>query len=164
MAGLTESTRKHFPLQSSQSVVTLFKQQLNGDQTPDLALLSIVAGAVENALTVNRAVPSQIEASKGFEPIFPVVELSTIEALYSRFVSLVRGSVDLTAYPSTEYATRNLVKRVSDVIWNSLTRTYYKDKAHLQSLYSFLTGTHGACLCAVHYLFSVSVEFKENVT
>lgn len=35
--------------------------------------------------------------------------------------------------------------KVSDVIWNSLTRSYYKDRAHLQSLYSYLTGNKLDC-------------------
>lgn len=34
---------------------------------------------------------------------------------------------------------------MSDVIWNSLTRSYYKDRAHLQSLYSYLTGSKLDC-------------------
>jgi menin len=71
---------------------------------------------------------------------FPPVELDIIEALYIKFRAIIKSSVDLNLYGSPVYATRELVKKVSDVIWNTLTRTYYKDRAHLQSIYSYLTG------------------------
>jgi len=139
MAGFREREKDHFPLQSIEDVVDLFRSQLTDSDEPNLALLSIVLGAIENILTVNRALPSDVDTSKTLEPIFPVIELDTVEALYEKFVTHVKRSVDLTKYPS-EHATRELVKLVSDVIWSSLTRSFYKDKAHLQSLYSFLTG------------------------
>lgn len=139
MAGFREREKQHFPLQSIQDVVDLFKDQMNDSDEPNLALLSIVLGAIENALTVNRALSGEVDHSKTLEPIFPVIELETVEALYEKFVTHVKRSVDLTKYPC-ETATRELVKLVSDVIWSSLTRSFYKDKAHLQSLYSFLTG------------------------
>ncbi|XP_033734093.1 menin-like [Pecten maximus] len=144
MAGFRESEKQRFPLQSIQDVVDLFRDQLTGSEEPNLPLLSIVLGAIENVLTVNRALPGEIDHSKSLEPIFPVIELETVEALYEKFVTHVKRSVDLTKFPS-EVATRELVKLVSDVIWSSLMRSFYKDKAHLQSLYSFLTGNKLDC-------------------
>lgn len=117
---------------------------MNKSEEPNLSLLSIVLGVIENILTVNRNVPPDIDTSKSLEPIFPVIEFPTIEALYNKFTTIVKSSVDLTEHKS-EYATRELVKKVSDVIWSSLTRSYYKDRAHLQSLYSFLTGNKLDC-------------------
>lgn len=38
-----------------------------------------------------------------------------------------------------------MIKKVSDLIWNSLLRSTYKDRAHLQSLYSYLTGSKLDC-------------------
>ena len=38
-------------------------------------------------------------------------------------------------------ASRALVKRVSDIVWNTLSKSHYKDRAHLQSIYSYLTGS-----------------------
>jgi len=146
MAGFRERDKQTFPLQNVQSVVDLFRNQLTDNAEPDLALLSIVLGTVENALTVNRTPLARDvngEGGKTLECIFPVVELSTVEALHQRFVTLVKSSVDLTQYDA-RYATRGFVKKVSDVIWASLTRTYYKDKAHIQSLYSYLTGMVGS--------------------
>ncbi|KAL3875111.1 hypothetical protein ACJMK2_038045 [Sinanodonta woodiana] len=144
MAGIRDREKRHFPLQQIQDVVNLFKDQFSDSDEPNLAFLSIVLGSIEHILTVNRAVPYNRDASKCIEPIFPVIQLDTIQALFTKFVTLVKSSVDLTQYPG-DFATRELVKRVSDVIWSGLTRAYYKDKAHLQSLYSFLTGNKLDC-------------------
>ena len=35
---------------------------------------------------------------------------------------------------------RKLIKHVADIIWNTLSKSHYKDKPHLQSIYSYLTG------------------------
>lgn len=139
MEGFRDGDKQRFPLQDISSVVDLFNNQLETTDQPNLALLSIIVGAIENVLTVNRALPQAVDPNKTLEPIFPVLDLPTVEGLYCKFESLIKGSVDLTQYP-TDFASRELVKRISDVIWGSLTRSYYKDKAHLQSLYSFLTG------------------------
>ncbi|XP_064624012.1 menin-like [Lineus longissimus] len=144
MAGFRDREQQYFPLQDSEAVIRLFKYQLENTDDPNLALLSIIVGCIENTLTVNRAFPQDVDSSKSLEPIFPVIEIVTVEALYSKFVSQIKGAVDLTRYKSG-YATRELVKRVSDVIWSNLTRSYYKDKAHLQSLYSYLTGNKLDC-------------------
>ncbi|XP_061164450.1 menin-like [Saccostrea echinata] len=144
MAGFRDREKQFFPLQNIQDVVKLFRDQLTCGEEPNLSLLSIVLGVIENILTVNRAVPTEVDNSSNLEPIFPVVELHTIEALYSKFETHIKRSVDLTRFPGN-HATRELVKHVSDVIWGSLTRSFYKDKAHLQSLYSFLTGNKLDC-------------------
>lgn len=137
MARFRDIDRALFPIKNIASIVQIFKNQLENNSEPDLALLSIIVGAVENALTCNRPNSNLV----GSEPLakIPVVEVNTAEALYSKFHSLIKSSVDLKQYDN-KYATRELVKRVSDVVWNSLSRSYYKDKAHLQSLYSYLTG------------------------
>lgn len=139
MAALTESVKRHFPLQSVRDVIQLFKSQIENQDEPNLALLSVVTGFIENLLTCNRVQPLQTD-DDALEPMFPIVEISTIDALYAKFKCQIKGSVDLTQFKNSRYATRELVKKVSDVIWGSLTRSYYKDRAHLQSLYSYLTG------------------------
>ncbi|CAG5125065.1 unnamed protein product [Candidula unifasciata] len=141
MAPFHGRERRHFPLTSIASVVELFREQLEGPDEPNLALLSIVLGCVENTLTLNRSVTTSNDDV--LRPIFPVVDWETVDALYSKFEALVKGSVDLTKYPSGN-STRELVKKVSDVIWGSLSRNF-KDRAHLQSLYSFLTGNKLDC-------------------
>lgn len=146
MAGFREVGRQHFPLENIPSIVRLFKQQLESSSEPDLALLSIVVGAVENSLTCNRTFTVQKETDTLGEPKLPAVEYHIAEALYSKFHAIIKGAVDLTQYSGSKYATRELVKKVSDVVWNSLTRSYYKDRAHLQSLYSYLTGKATVCI------------------
>ncbi|XP_073434561.1 menin isoform X2 [Dendrobates tinctorius] len=75
-------------------------------------------------------------------PYFPTLELSVVQALYERFTAQTRGAVDLSCYPRENGASsRELLRRVSDVIWNGLSRSYFKDRAHIQSLFSFVTGT-----------------------
>ena len=140
MAGF-EKEKQYFPLQKIQDVLDLFKYQLSDRSNINLSLLSIVLGTTENALTVNRSLSSSRDADLTLQPIFPIIEWETIEVLHTKFVTIVKSSIDLSQYPD-KYATRELVKKVSDVIWGGLTRAFYKDKAHLQSLYSFLTGKH----------------------
>lgn len=144
MATLKEEDKVLFPVRSISSIVQIFEKQLaNNNTEPDLALLSILVGAVENSLTCNRSIASQ-ENTVYDEPKLPAVEFNIAETLCTKFHSIITGAVDLSVYEE-KYATRELVKRVSDVIWNSLTRSYYKDRAHLQSLYSYLTANKLDC-------------------
>ncbi|MCJ8731691.1 hypothetical protein PDJAM_G00202380 [Pangasius djambal] len=146
--GLRSAQKKHFPLRGIDGVVQLFEYEL-GNPEPDLALLSLVLGFVEHFLAVNRVVPVNVPGVR-FEPLkgdclnscFPTVELGLISALHERFTAQIRGAVDLSLYrrPAAG-SSRELVKKVSDVIWNSLSRSYFKDRAHIQSLFSLITGT-----------------------
>ena len=70
----------------------------------------------------------------------PPVEVHIVEALCAKFESVIKGYCDLSVFKEGQYATRSLVKRVSDIIWNTLSKAQYKDRAHLQSIYSYLTG------------------------
>lgn len=145
MSGISEY--KHlFPIESVQKVYELFEQQLRSDKEPDLALFSIIVGAIENNLTNIRNSDKDVNlASNNFVKVkFPSVEWEEVSSLHEKFVALMRSGVDARLCIG-EYATRELVKRVSDVVWNSLTRSYYKDRAHLQSIYTFLTGNKLDC-------------------
>lgn len=142
MAGFRATDKSLFPINSITTVVQLFKNQLENSPEPDLALLSIVAGVIENSLT-DRSHPNlQI-----CEPIdhnsLPTLELDTILTLYNKFHTIIKNAIEVNKHKKS--ANRELVKKVSDVIWNSLTRSYYKDRAHLQSLYSYLTGSKLDC-------------------
>lgn len=148
--GLHSAQKKHFPLRGIDGVVQLFRAELQKAE-PDLALLSLVLGFVEHFLAVNRVIPVNVPGVR-FEPLepdrptscFPTVELGTISALYERFTAQIRGAVDLSLFRRASAASgsdRELVKKVSDVIWNSLSRSYFKDRAHIQSLFSLITGT-----------------------
>ncbi|XP_037538202.1 menin [Nematolebias whitei] len=146
--GLHSAQKKYFPLKGIEGVVQLFEAELHKSE-PDLALLSLVLGFVEHFLAVNRVIPINVPGVC-FEPLepecpsscFPTVELGMISALYERFTAQIRGAVDLSQYRRTATgSSRELVKKVSDVIWNSLSRSYFKDRAHIQSLFSLITGT-----------------------
>lgn len=126
-------------------VVELFRSQLEKGDEPDLALLSVVTGYIENLMTCHRSVAAPVENiaddASAKQAAFPVVEYGPIEALHAKFACQVKGSVDASLIETAGVSgTRELIKRVSDVVWSSLTRSYYKDRPHLQSLYSYLTG------------------------
>lgn len=137
-----------FPISDIPSAVAVFRRELDKKE-PDLLLLSLVAGAIENTMTcvrptVEETVAVSVTAETSFDvdqvPLrLPDVELHIIEALYTKFYSIIKSSVDPLQFDEG-HASRELVKKVSDVIWNTLTRSYYKDRAHLQSMYSYLTG------------------------
>ena len=54
-SGLKDMDRMRFPLDSVDAVVALVLDQLDAREEPNLALLSIVLGAIEQSLTVNAA-------------------------------------------------------------------------------------------------------------
>jgi menin len=137
-----------FPIRDVPAVVDVFRRELEKKE-PDLLLLSLVAGAIENTMTCVRPtteepVAATAETNFDFDQVplrLPDVELHIVEALYTKFYSVIKSSVDPLHFGERDgHASRELVKRVSDVIWNTLTRSYYKDRAHLQSMYSYLTG------------------------
>lgn len=139
-----------FPIRDIPTVVAVFRREL-AKKEPDLLLLSLVAGAIENTMTSVRPtavetdpVTNTTETNLNFDQMplkLPDIELHIIEALYTKFHSIVKSGVDPMKFDNRDgYANRELVKKVSDVIWNTLTRSYYKDRAHLQSMYSYLTG------------------------
>ncbi|GCC16999.1 hypothetical protein chiPu_0022245 [Chiloscyllium punctatum] len=150
--GLKSTQVAFFPICSIDEVVKLFAFELKRDE-PDLTLLSLVLGFVEHFLAVNRVLPVNVpgcsiegspcpETRSEVATCFPCVDLPQVRALHTRFTTMIRGAVDRSLYPLKEgYSSRELVKKVSDVIWNSLSRSYFKDRAHIQSLFSFITGT-----------------------
>ena len=209
-----ENIKRLFPLKSISDVVRLFKLHLETASEPDLTLLSIVTGIIENTLTSKCApiagiLDAPTTATNGTNSQtgttqpqpqqspaintdaitlnnFPVVQFETVQILYEKFKVILSvigackpidngglnggggggGHANDNKTPSntktgtslrtsalnnkstnsnasaapaaTTYATREIIKRVSDLIWNSLIRSTYKDRAHLQSLYSYL--------------------------
>lgn len=161
-----------FPLKSIDDVVRLFRQHLEATADPDLTLLSILTGMIENTLTSKCAISTPSDTPNNTCPssptinhqspqtpdtfsTFPVIDLACVTELYDKFqVILSLGEPDAiieSAISSTttvepiKYATRDLIKKVSDIVWNSLIRSTYKDRAHLQSLYSYLAGSKLDC-------------------
>jgi len=129
---------KHFPLKTVDAVVKLFEAQLSAG-SPDLACLSLLLGALEVKLT------SDVSTGTDDATAFPLLNFADLESLYQRFQTLLHHSI-----PSSEIAscrqgavvvsTREMVHKVSNVVWSYLGGSYHKDRAHIQSLYSLLTG------------------------
>ncbi|KAH8271918.1 hypothetical protein KR044_010892 [Drosophila immigrans] len=140
-----------FPLKSTGDVVNLFRRALTSAIEPDLTLLSIVVGYIELSLTTGEAAQAAqaAQAALGAGDVimgnsvpFPVVTHELIAGLYKKFQTIL--SVVDKPKPHRQ-ATRDIIKKVSDVIWNSLIRSSYKDRAHLQNLYSYLSGNKLDC-------------------
>lgn len=209
-----EEIIKLFPLKSISDVVQLFKVHLETAKEPDLTLLSIVTGIIENTLTGkcsanslaaitdtaaslnnnNNAEPinnngnvdnnssstsnsavteSKVKVEESSDNIstapnctnFPIVTFETVKTLYEKFMKIISligpckrvgvkevkktsrsaSAATATTAIAPAYATREIIKQVSDVIWNSLIRSTYKDRAHLQSLYSYLADNKLDC-------------------
>jgi len=129
---------KHFPLKTIDAVVELFKSQISGGREPDLAYLSLVLGAIEVRMTADTA--TGIDDSE-----LPQVNFTDVQSLYDRFLTQLRHNIpdDETAscrHGDVVGSSKEIVDKVSNVVWSSLSSSYSKDRAHIQSLYSLLTG------------------------
>jgi len=117
---------KYFPLKSIDDVVELFEAQIS-DRGPELTCLSLVLGALELRLTSEEAT---------FQP----VNFSDIE-----FLTILRHNIPSSDIASCRHgaavvSTREIVHKVSSIVWSHLSGSYHKDRAHIQSLYSLITG------------------------
>lgn len=137
-----------FPLNSIEGVIKLFKNQLAKDENDvDITLISLCLGYFENAFC---------KLENPNKNTFPTLEFEELDELYKKFKSIV--SIAETSTPTAQQsqskskknvenqiqepkvATREKIKKISDVIWHSLLRSSYKDRCHLQSVFSYLTG------------------------
>jgi len=156
MAGSTTASsesrwRQFFPIKSIGDVLKLFRHELTKDE-PNLALLSVVVGFIEHSLAVGRtttntqqvdSAPQTGSSDSDYGVVeantFPELDWSIAKVLYKRFESHVIGSIDQSLCCASPYSDRALVKKVADVIWFSLSRSYKGVQAHLQSLFSYIT-------------------------
>uniref|UniRef100_A0A8D8H148 Menin n=2 Tax=Culex pipiens TaxID=7175 RepID=A0A8D8H148_CULPI len=149
MTEFCDDVIKLFPLRTIQDVIKLFRQQLNNrDDDPDLTLLSIVTGLIEHSLTtkvLESSGPAGVQPHIEVISNFPVIKYDVIEALYKKFKAVLAPIEKLLVKTDSKFASREIIKKVSDIIWNSLLRSSYKDRAHLQSLYSYLCGNKLDC-------------------
>jgi len=130
---------KHFPLKTVDAVVELFQSQISGVREPDLAYLSLILGAIEVRMTAADAAPGADDAA------FPKLNYTDVEPLYDRFQTLLHDNIPADEIASCRHgdvvvSTKEIVDKVSNVVWSSLSSSYSKDRAHIQSLYSLLTG------------------------
>lgn len=137
-----------FPLNSTESVINLFKNQLaQNENEVDITLISLCLGYFENAFC---------KLENPNKNTFPTLDFEELDELYKKFKSIVsiaetsttsahqsqskskKNAENLSQEPKV--ATREKIKKISDVIWHSLLRSSYKDRCHLQSVFSYLTG------------------------
>lgn len=91
----------------------------------------------------DRSDSSSPEPSANDNLMIPEIEYEIVETLYRRFVDQIKGSID---FKDTEPHKTNLkIKKISDSVWEHLSNSYYKDKAHLQSIFSYLTTSKLDC-------------------
>ena len=145
-----------FPLATVGDARKLFAAELDRED-PDLAFLSVVAGALENRLTTGptampvstgAAASSSSSESKNncLLPIDPPLPWDAVEALGAKFEGIIKGYCDTSILGEARKeeaetkSVRALIKHVADIVWNTLSKSHYKDRPHLQSLYSYLTG------------------------
>ncbi|KAK2716924.1 menin-like isoform X1 [Artemia franciscana] len=159
---IKERSKQTFPLKHIKDVVNLFEAELTEPEEPDLVLLSIVMGSLETALTTIKdtplkehetdiSAPTDLNNEKEEDADFPVLSLPLVENLWNQFVNQVkninfeeenefedRPLIELTHSKDQEFASESQVKKIANSIWNTLSRAYYKDKPHLQTLFSYL--------------------------
>ena len=153
-----------FPLRNIDEVNKLFREEIK-KRDPDLAMLSIIIGALEHqftqgknatasvlGITGNAAMAPSSSSSEAASTasmtspcqllVEPPLSWSMVEALKAKFESVVAGFCDsvLLRDGLEGGQIRPLVKHVADIVWNTLTKSHYKDRPHLQSIYSYLTG------------------------
>lgn len=124
-----EPRENFFPLKDNETVVKFFKEELKKDQ-PNLAQLSLILGFFEEANTC--------KAGTSDPSTCPTLDEETYDALYCKFMALLQQDFSFNA--ENKPATRELVKSVADLVWGCLAKSYFKDRLHIQNMYSFLTG------------------------
>jgi menin len=146
---------RYFPIKSIDNVIELFNDQLSVPSGPDLTLMSIVLGAVEHRLTCQSL---EHASQHGTTKNFTDINFDEVDVLYQRFAKLLRGYISSADIGSchqglTVISSREIVNKVADVVWSCLSRSYHKDRAHMQSLYSLLIDSRldcfGVALCTV---------------
>lgn len=168
----------YFPLKTVGDVLKLFEYELS-KQEPNLAILSIIAGEIENSMTNCRPLvkdensgdlekcedsinqnnvigkDSECDVTNTNLAIDPTLHWDLVHALYQKFESIIKSCCDINILQAARASkqdpeksderskcVRALVKHVADIVWNTLSKSQYKDRPHLQSIYSYLTGNY----------------------
>ena len=78
--------------------------------------------------------------------IDPQIDWHVVEALYEKFETVFKSYCEVALLEKARqidadnWDVRRLIKHVADIIWNTLSKAQYKDRPHLQSIYSYLMG------------------------
>ena len=151
---ITQEERLLFPIVDLKSFLELIQKHITIHECsgPNLAYLSILFGYLEQELTTNRVVPpnssiphqinEDLSSVHDKQEGFPTLHLEIVEGLLELFTLTLKAHVDRSLSDLTTRggnSTKKLCKLVSDVLWSGLLKSYHKDKAHIQSLFSYLT-------------------------
>ncbi|XP_055386137.1 menin [Condylostylus longicornis] len=143
--------KSFFPLKSTADVVKIFQYELQKNSEPDLTLLSVITGYIEINLTSGSSPAAGAHYYSNSQEIdaclnsFPILTLEVVEDLYKKFqvkLSVIEKPKirhNASGAISGGFASKAIIKKVSDIIYYSLIRSTLKDRAHLQNLYSYLS-------------------------
>ena len=144
-----------FPINSSNDAVKCLKALISPvDGEPDLTLISLVLGALENALAEADSLGQESEDPKSSdERTFPTIRFEAMKSLYHKFHQNLKtqtpsnSSIQNEDTSESQCSSRRAeVRLVADKVWIQLARSYRKDKLRMQYLYSLLTGESVVCL------------------
>lgn len=136
----SSSSHHHHLSSTSNEIHKEHQQTYQNDQAKEIEFNE--AGYVSSDDS-NRSEASTPDLSAIDNLNIPEIEYEIVETLYKRFVDQFKGSIE---FKDTEIHKTNLqIKRISDSVWEHLTNSYYKDKAHLQSVFSYLTTSKLDC-------------------
>lgn len=144
----SSSSQSSYPLSSTSSDLGKdhhhqhhHNQQHHGDhRTGDYSEFN-EAGHVSSADSDASPSSSSIDLSARDNLQLPEIEFEIVETLYRKFVDQFKSSIDFKDIDKTNLK----IKRISDSVWEHLSNSYYKDKAHLQSIFSYLTTSKLDC-------------------
>ena len=155
-----------FPLDNLDKVMNVFREELKKGNNADLAMLSVLAGYVEDYFTTSRVInnattdSSENKSTKTLSArknnkevkcnaledikLTPALTKKQIDAMHQKFSSMIRGYCDLSLItdlpPGGHMANRQVIQRVSDIIWNTLNEDKNKDRSHASNVFCYLTG------------------------
>ena len=166
-----EYLRQYFPLQDINSVIRLFGDQLKSTE-PNVAVLSLVCGFIEHHLTCKPSNDNLGPFHHDSFPVFEFDEFCRMYNQYLELIKLklshldvrlkenssdlradcaiedggdkrCEGETEKDVDPASTWPTsREAVKAIADFIWSQLSTSYFKDRPHIQNVYSFLNGEY----------------------
>jgi len=160
-----------FPLDNLDKVMNVFREELKKGNNADLAMLSVLAGYVEDYFTTSRVInnattdSSENKSTKTLSArknnkevkcnaledirLTPALTKKQIDAMHQKFSSMIRGYCDLSLItdlpPGGHMANRQVIQRVSDIIWNTLNEDKNKDRSHASNVFCYLTEAKVNC-------------------
>ena len=128
-----ELLTEYFPLNSMDKVVNIVEHLVLDKPKSCLPILSMVLGWYEHKLVItgkDKLLPN--------EEIFPSLDWTTFSSTFLKYQKCLE-KFKLAQFEESKNE-KLAIKDVADFVWKELKNTFYKDKHHIQSLYSFLFG------------------------